>query len=115
MLNRVTVQGRLVKDAELRSTADGTLVTSFVIACERNIINRKLNEKETDFFDVVAWKEKAEFITTYFEKGDTMIVDGHLQARTFEKDGDKKRVVEILVDNVYFGKKKTKIEDGPFQ
>ena len=68
MLNRITMTGRLVADPELRRTQSGVSVTSFRIANDRD---GKGEEKETDFFDVVAWRSTAEFICKYFTKGRT--------------------------------------------
>ena len=67
MLNRITMTGRLVADPELRRTQSGVSVTSFRIANDRDY--GKGEEKETDFFDVVAWRSTAEFICKYFTKG----------------------------------------------
>ena len=77
MLNRITMTGRLVADPELRRTQSGVSVTSFRIANDRDY--GKGEEKETDFFDVVAWRSTAEFICKYFTKGRMISVDGRLQ------------------------------------
>ena len=74
MLNRITMTGRLVADPELRRTQSGVSVTSFRIANDRDY--GKGEEKETDFFDVVAWRSTAEFICKYFTKGRMISVDG---------------------------------------
>lgn len=84
MLNRITMTGRLVADPELRRTQSGVSVTSFRIANDRDY--GKGEEKETDFFDVVAWRSTAEFICKYFTKGRMISVDGRLQTRGW-KDG----------------------------
>ena len=68
MLNRITMTGRLVADPELRRTQSGVAVTSFRIANDRDFSSKE-GEKETDFFDVVAWRSAAEFICKYFTKG----------------------------------------------
>ena len=81
MLNRITMTGRLVADPELRRTQSGVSVTSFRIANDRDY--GKGEEKETDFFDVVAWRSTAEFICKYFTKGRMISVDGRLQTRGF--------------------------------
>ena len=85
MLNRITMTGRLVADPELRRTQSGVSVTSFRIANDRDY--GKGEEKETDFFDVVAWRSTAEFICKYFTKGRMISVDGLPQKR-----GGKDRV-----------------------
>ena len=75
MLNRITITGRLTHDPELRTTQSNISVTSFSIACQRNFKNGN-GERETDFFDVTAWRSTAEFVTRYFSKGSLITVDG---------------------------------------
>ena len=104
MLNRIVIMGRLTRDPELRRTQNGTAVTSFSLAVERDFKNRESGEKATDFIDVVAWRQTAEFVCQYFSKGRMAIVEGRLQIRDW-KDKDGKRVKEV-VD----GKKVTKFE-----
>jgi len=106
MLNRVTIMGRLGADPELRQTKGGTAVCSLRIACDRDFKTED-GERETDWIDVVAWRSTAEFVAKYFSKGSAVIVDGRLQTRTWEDDdGNKRKAVEVVVDNVYFGEKK---------
>ena len=98
MLNRITMTGRLVADPELRRTQSGVSVTSFRIANDRDY--GKGEEKETDFFDVVAWRSTAEFICKYFTKGRMISVDGRLQTRGWkDREGNNRVSIEILVDN----------------
>lgn len=112
MLNRITMNGRLVADPELRKTQSGVSVTSFRIACDRDFSNKD-GEKETDFFDVVAWRNTAEFICKYFTKGRLITVDGRMQTRGWkDRDGNKRTAYEILVDNAYFGDSKKDDADG---
>lgn len=106
MLNRITMTGRLVADPELRRTQTGVAVTSFRIANDRDF-SGKDGEKETDFFDVVAWRATAEFISKYFAKGRLITVDGRLQTRAWtDRDKNKRIAHEIIVDNAYFGDSK---------
>lgn len=106
MLNRITITGRLTRDPELRTTQNGISVTSFSIANQRNYKNNS-GEKETDFFDVVAWRNTAEFVTKYFVKGSLVTVDGRLESRKFtDKEGNKRTAIEIIADNVFFGDSK---------
>lgn len=106
MLNHITIMGRLTKDPELRRTQSGTSVTSFSMAVDRDFKNQS-GEKETDFIEVVAWKNTAEFVSKYFSKGRIAIVDGRLQIRDWtDKDGGKRRSAEVVADNVYFGDSK---------
>ena len=81
MLNKVIIMGRLVKDPELRRTQSGTAVTSFRIAVDRDFKSR-MGSKQADFFDVVAWRATAEFVSKYFTKGRMAVVEGRLQTRT---------------------------------
>ena len=103
MLNKIIVMGRLTHDPELRRTGSGTPVCSFSIACDRDFKSQS-GEKETDFFDVVAWRATGEFVSKYFAKGRMVVVEGRLQIREWQdKDGNKRRSAEINADNVYFG------------
>jgi single-strand DNA-binding protein len=102
MLNHITLCGRLVRDPELRRTNNGTAVASFVIACDRDF-----GDKETDFIDCTAWRNTAEFVNNYFLKGNMIIVSGRLQNRSWtDKDGNKRKTSEVVVDNAYFGEAK---------
>ena len=103
MLNKIFVMGRLTHDPELRRTGSGTPVCSFSIACDRDFKSQS-GEKETDFFDVVAWRATGEFVNKYFTKGRMVVVEGRLQIREWQdKEGNKRRSAEINADNVYFG------------
>ena len=103
MLNKIIVMGRLTHDPELRRTGSGTPVCSFSIACDRDF-KSQTGEKETDFFDVVAWRTTGEFVSKYFTKGRMVVVEGRLQIREWQaKEGNKRRSAEINADNVYFG------------
>lgn len=103
MLNKIFVMGRLTHDPELRRTGSGTPVCSFSIACDRDFKSQS-GEKETDFFDVEAWRATGEFVNKYFTKGRMVVVEGRLQIREWQdKEGNKRRNAEINADNVYFG------------
>ena len=107
MLNKAIYQGRITRDPELKRTQSGTLVTSFTLAVERVIPNPATNERETDFIDCVAWKNRAEFVSKYFTKGRMMIVEGKTQTRTYtDQSGNKRKVTELVADAVYFGDSK---------
>lgn len=100
MLNIVALQGRLAADPEQRTTQNGTAVTSFSLAVRRNIKNG--DEYPTDWIDCVAWRETAEFICKYFQKGQLMVVNGTLQTRSYEKDGVKRKTAQVVVQSAYF-------------
>ena len=112
MLNKIIVMGRMTKDPELRHTTTGTAVTSFSLACDRDFKDKQTGEKETDFLDVVAWRNTAEFVSKFFAKGRMIVVEGRLQIREWEKDGQKRRNAEILADNVYFADSKSEKPAG---
>ena len=106
MLNKIIIMGRLTRDPELRRTGSGTAVTSFSLACDRDFKSQS-GEKETDFIDVVAWKNTAEFVSKYFSKGRMAVVDGRLQIRDWtDKAGNKRTTAEVVADNVYFADSK---------
>ena len=107
MLNRIIIMGRLVRDPELRTTQSGVSVTSFTLAVDRDFKNRDSGEKSTDFIDVVAWRQTAEFICKYFGKGRMAVAEGRLQIRDWkDRDGNNRRSAEVVADNVYFGDSK---------
>ena len=102
MLNKVVIMGRFTKDPELRRTGSGAAVTSFSLACDRDFKSQS-GDKETDFIEVVAWKNTAEFVSKYFSKGRMAVVEGRLQLRDWtDKDGNKRRSAEVVADSVYF-------------
>lgn len=103
MLNHITIMGRLTREPELRRTNGGTPVASFTMAVDRDFSGSG-QEKETDFLDVVAWRNTAEFVGKYFSKGRMAVVSGRLQIRNWtDKDGTKRRAAEIVADSIYFG------------
>ena len=102
MLNKFTFMGRLVADPALQTTPNGVSVTKISVACERDFKNPQTGEKEVDFFDVVAWRNTAEYIAKYFTKGRMVVVDGRMQIRWWTDDsGLKRRVYEVVAVNVY--------------
>ena len=106
MLNKIIIMGRLTIDPELRRTGSGTAVTSFSLACDRDFKSQS-GEKETDFIEVVAWKNTAEFVSKYFSKGRMAVVDGRLQIRDWtDKSGNKRTTAEVVAGNVYFADSK---------
>lgn len=112
MLNKIFIMGRLTRDPELRRTQSGTAVTSFSLAVDRDYKSQS-GEKETDFIDVVAWRHAAEFAAKYLDKGRMAAVAGSLQGRSWEdKDGNKRRSMEVLADNLYFADSKREETTG---
>ena len=112
MLNHIVLMGRLTRDPELRRTANGVAVASFTLAVDRDFAAAGA-EKETDFIDIVAWRNTAEFVSKYFTKGRMAVVSGRLQIRNWQdKEGNKRRSAEVVADNVYFGDSKRDSADG---
>lgn len=102
MLNDVSLMGRLTADPELRRTPNGVSVTTFTIAVERTYTPQG-QEKQTDFIDIVAWRNTAEFACKYFAKGKMMAIQGSIQTRTYDdKEGHKRKAFEVVADNVFF-------------
>lgn len=95
--------GRLVADPELKQTANGTSVTSFRIAVDRNFANKETGERQADFINIVAWRQTAEFVCKYFRKGNMIAIEGSLQTRSYEdKDGNKRTSYDVVASNVSF-------------
>lgn len=115
MLNRIILMGRLTRDPELRHTQTGTAVASFSLAVDRDFKDRTTGEKSTDFIDIVAWRQTAEFVSRFFTKGRMAVVEGRLQMRDWtDRDGNKRRSAEVVADNVYFGDSKRDAEGGGY-
>ncbi len=102
MLNRVILMGRLTATPELKSTGNGVAVTSFTIAVDRNYVKQG-EQRQTDFINIVCWRQQAEFVCRYFGKGSMIAIDGQLQTRTYQaKDGTNRYVTEVVADQVSF-------------
>ena len=101
-LNRIVLQGRLGADPELRTTPTGVEVATVNIAVDRDRKDADGN-RQTDWVTIVAWRNTAKFLSQYFQKGKTLIVDGRLQMRNWtDKDGNKRTSAEVVADNIYF-------------
>ena len=104
MLNHIVLMGRLTRDPELRYTSANVPVASFRIAVDRDFGRGENGERQTDFIDVVAWRQTGEFVSKYFTKGSMAVVSGRLQMRDWtDRDGNKRTSAEVVADNVYFG------------
>ena len=107
MLNVVAIMGRLVADPELRTTPQGTNVCSFRIACDRNFA-RQGEQRQADFIDIVAWRQQADFVCKYFQKGSLIAIEGSLQTRQYQdKNGNNRTAIEIVANNVNFAAPKS--------
>lgn len=108
-MNSVSISGRLTKDLELRYTQSGVAVCAFTVAVDRPSVKDK-----TDFIDCVAWRNSAEFASKYFFKGDPIEVVGVLTTRNYEdKNGNKRKAVEIMCEHISFPKQKKKQDGEP--
>ena len=112
MLNVVAIMGRLVADPELRTTQSGTNVCSFRIACDRNFA-RQGEQRQADFIDIVAWRQQAEFVSKYFQKGSLIAIEGSLQTRPYQdKQGNNRTAVEVVANNINFAGPKSSNQGG---
>lgn len=108
MYNKVIMMGRIVNDLELKTTPTGVSVCSFRIAVDRRF-QTKGEERKSDFFNVVAWRQQAEFLTRYFSKGKMILVEGEMTTRQYtDKNGNPNTWYEIVADRLSFtGEKAT--------
>ena len=102
MINSVVLVGRLTKDIELRRTQSGLSTTTFTLACDRRLSAEQKNSgtQSADFINCVAWRGSADFLGNYAYKGDTVGVEGRLQTRSYDHDGQRVYVVEVLANSV---------------
>lgn len=114
MLNVVAIMGRLVADPELRTTTQGNSVCSFRIACDRSYVQQG-QERQADFIDIVAWRQQADFVSKYFQKGSLIAVEGSLQTRQYkDKQGNNRTAVEVVANNISFaGAKRQDSQNAP--
>nr|DAI49409.1 MAG TPA: Single strand binding protein [Caudoviricetes sp.] len=114
MLNKIILQGRLVRDPEMRTTQSGKSIASFTLAVERDFAPQG-QKKETDFINCTAWNGTADFISRYFSKGSMATVCGSLQIQNYtDRDGNKRSAPNVNVENIYFAgeKRAEKSKDG---
>lgn len=104
-MNKIFLCGRMTKDPELRETNSGINVATFGIAVDRR--GRANGERQVDFFDCVAWRQTADFITAHFSKGRRILIEGSLQTREYTaQDGTKRKIMEVIVDSCEFADSK---------
>lgn len=106
-MNKVILMGRLTRDPEVRYTqTNNTLVASFSLAVNRRFV-RQGEERQADFFNIVAWNKQGEFCSKYFKKGQQVGIIGRLQTRTWDDDkGTKHYITEVIADEAYFADSK---------
>lgn len=102
MINRVVLVGRLTRDVEVRKTASGLSVATFTVACDRRMARGQdgNNQQSADFISCVAWRQAADFLGSYARKGALVGVEGRIQTRNYDRDGQKVYVTEIVCDTV---------------
>ena len=99
--NLVVLTGRLTADPELKTTPNGVSVCSFDIAVDRNYQNT--SERQADFIKIVAWRQTAEFISKYFNKGSMIGIEGSIQTRKYQdKNGNNRTAFEVVANNAHF-------------
>jgi len=114
-LNQVTLMGNLTRDPELRQTPTGQNVTSFSLALNRSYKDQSGEWQEaTDYIDIVCWGPLAERVAQYLSKGRRCLVQGRLQSRSWEQDGQKRSKVEVLANDVTFLDSRGGGEGGDF-
>lgn len=110
-MNKTILMGRLTKDPETRYTqTSNTMVVNFTLAVNRRFA--KEGEQEADFINIVAWNKTAEFVNKYFKKGQQVAVIGRIQTRSYEDNGQKRFVTEVVAEEVYFADSKTEKKEA---
>lgn len=101
-MNNVNLMGKLTRDPELKTTNSGLDVMSFSVAVNRSY-KKQGEEVQADFINCVAWQQTAVFISTYFHKGDGIVLNGRLESRKYvDNDGNNRTVYEVVVEHVEF-------------
>lgn len=100
-MNRATLIGNLTRDPEVRMTGNGISVCTFSVAVQRRFANAQ-GERQADFFNIVAWRTLADNCGRYLKKGSKVFVGGSMQNRSYDKDGVKRYIMEIIADEVEF-------------
>ncbi len=114
MLNTVILMGRLTRDPELRQTPQGVSVASFTLAVDRNYA-RQGEDKQTDFINITAWRNTADFVSKYFTKGQLVAVRGRLQVRSWDDaaSGQKRYATDVVADEVFFAESRRPQDSAP--
>ena len=113
-MNKVILMGRLTKDPELKYTANNTAVASFSLAVNRRFV-KPGEERQADFFNIVAWSKLAEFCGKYFAKGRQVLIEGRLQNRNWDDaEGKKHYITEVVAEEAYFADGKKSDESGTY-
>ena len=97
-MNRIIIKGRIAREIEIRQTQTGKSVGSFSVAVDKGFGENK----SADFFRVQAWEKTADFVAKYFSKGKEILIEGRMESREYEKDGQKNLVWELIAERVEF-------------
>ena len=112
MFNNITIMGRMVRDPELSIVGNGISMVKFTVACDRDRSEQDVTKK-TDFIDCIAWRKTAEFVSKYFTKGRLILLSGRLTIDSYtDKEGNKRKKAEVIVDNAYFADSKKDAESA---
>ncbi len=107
-MNVVCLLGRLTATPELKTTQSGVSVTSFSVAVDRTYQPKGAEQRQADFINCVAWRNTAEFVCRYFQKGQRIALQGSLQSRQYtDKNGNSRTAFEVVVDNAFFAESKS--------
>lgn len=102
MLNKAILQGRICRDLELKMTASNIEVCSFTLAVERNYAKQG-EKRQSDFINIVAYRQTAKFLCNYFSKGSPVLISGSIQTRTWDDaNGQRRYATEVVADEVNF-------------
>ena len=114
--NKVILVGNMTADPELKQTTSGTSVCSFSIAVNRRFTKAEQGQQTVDFINIVAWSQRAEFVSRYFKKGNPILICGQLQTRTWtDNQGQKRYATEVIADEVSFVSGPTNANGAPAQ
>lgn len=97
-MNRIIIKGRIAREIEIRQTQTGKSVGSFSVAVDKGFGENK----SADFFRVQAWEKTADFVAKYFSKGKEILIEGRMESREYDKDGQKVTVWELIAERVEF-------------
>ncbi len=101
MINKVILVGRITRDPELRTIGSGVACVNFTVACNRPFQDQQ-GERAADFINCVVWRKQAENLARYVKKGALIGIEGRIQTRNYEADGQTRYVTEVLCDNIQF-------------
>ena len=106
MLNQAVLMGRLTAEPELKHTQSGVAVVRFTLAVDRSYAKQG-EERQTDFINITAWRQTADFVSRYFRKGQLVAVQGTIQTGSYtDRDGNRRNTFEVLADQVHFAERK---------